>query len=74
MVVLGSPHYSLAEFKALAGLVAGRRAHPGVQFLVTSSRAVVSLAQKAGYLQELERRAEAGKDEKTAGDAEKPAQ
>jgi len=37
MVVLGSPHFSLAEFKELALLVAGKRRHPSVQFLVTSS-------------------------------------
>lgn len=50
MVVLGSPHFSLAEFKQLAPLLAGRRRHPKVQFLVTSSRAMTLLAQKAGYL------------------------
>jgi hypothetical protein len=53
MVVLGSPHFSLAEFKQLAPLVAGKRAHPGVKFLVTSSRAMVQLAQKAGFLEPL---------------------
>lgn len=53
MVVLGSPHFSLAEFKQLAPLVAGRRRHPNVQFLVTSSRAMSALAQAAGVLQPL---------------------
>jgi len=53
MVVLGSPHFSLAEFKQLASLVAGRRRHAGVQFLVTSSRAMALLAQQAGVLQPL---------------------
>jgi cis-L-3-hydroxyproline dehydratase len=38
MVILGSPHFSLDEFRRLAPLVAGRRAHPHVRFLVTSSR------------------------------------
>jgi len=54
MVVLGSPHFSLAEFALLAPLLRGRRAHPGVQFLVTSSRAMTLLAKQAGHLQELE--------------------
>jgi hypothetical protein len=50
MVVLGSPHFSLAEFKQLALLIAGKRRHPSVRFLVTSSRAMTHLAEKAGYL------------------------
>jgi predicted aconitase len=54
MVVLGSPHFSLAEFQRLAPLLAGRRAHPDVRFLVTSSRAMTLLAKQAGYLQALE--------------------
>lgn len=54
MVVLGSPHFSLAEFKQLAPLLAGKRAHPRVRFLVTSSRAMVQLARQAGYLEALE--------------------
>ncbi|GAB4530858.1 MAG: hypothetical protein Kow0063_09480 [Anaerolineae bacterium] len=54
MVVLGSPHFSLAEFKRLAPLLEGRRVHPGVKFLVTSSRAMTLLARQAGYLAPLE--------------------
>ena len=50
MVILGSPHFSLAEFRALAPLVAGRRAHPRVKFLVTSSRLMKEEAEKAGVL------------------------
>src|SRR6266498_779845 len=38
MVVLGSPHFSLGEFRQLAPLVRERRCHPAVQFLITSSR------------------------------------
>lgn len=53
MVVLGSPHFSLAEFRDLSGLIAGRRADPQVQFLITSSRAMAALAESAGYLQSL---------------------
>jgi predicted aconitase len=54
MVVLGSPHFSLAEFRQLALLLAGKRRHPDVQFLVTTSRAVVLLAKQAGCLTALE--------------------
>ena len=55
MVVLGSPHFSLAEFRQLAPLLEGQHTHPGVQFLVTSSRGMVLLARQAGYLEALER-------------------
>ena len=55
MVVLGSPHFSLAEFRQLAPLLADRHTHPNVQFLVTSSRGMVLLARQAGYLDALER-------------------
>ena len=54
MIVLGSPHFSLAEFKRLAPLLKGKRRHPDVKFLVTSSRAMTQLAQKAGFLEPLE--------------------
>ena len=54
MVVLGSPHFSLAEFKQLAPLVEGKHIHPDVTFLVTSSRAMTLLARQAGYLAALE--------------------
>lgn len=53
MVILGSPHFSLAEFKQLAPLVEGKQVHPQVKFLVTSSRAMALLAQKAGFLEPL---------------------
>jgi predicted aconitase len=54
MVVLGSPHFSLAEFKQLAPLLEGKRVHPDVKFLVTSSRAMALLAKQAGCLAALE--------------------
>lgn len=50
LVVLGSPHFSLAEYKRLAALVTGKKKHPQVKFLVTSSRAMTQLADKAGFL------------------------
>jgi predicted aconitase len=54
MVVLGSPHFSLAEFKQLAPLVQGKQKHPDVKFLVTSSRAMTQLAKQAGFLDTLQ--------------------
>jgi hypothetical protein len=50
MVILGSPHFSVAEFRQLAPLVAGRRAHPRVKFLITSGRLMKELAEAAGVL------------------------
>jgi predicted aconitase len=50
MVILGSPHFSIDEFKRLAPLVQGKRRHPGVKFLVTSSRLMRELADAAGVL------------------------
>lgn len=54
MVVLGSPHFSLAEFRGLAPLLAGRRKHPALEFVVTSSRVMVTLARDEGLLETLE--------------------
>lgn len=54
MVVLGSPHFSLDEFKRLAPLLEGRRRSEAVRFLVTSSRAMVKLAEAAGLLEPLQ--------------------
>ncbi|MGH2605437.1 MAG: aconitase X [Anaerolineales bacterium] len=54
MVVLGSPHFSLAEFTTLAPFLDGVRCDPSVRFLVTSSRAVAALADQAGVLEPLE--------------------
>jgi cis-L-3-hydroxyproline dehydratase len=50
MVILGSPHFSLAEFSQLAPLVAGQRKHPRVRFLVTSSRLMKERAAETGVL------------------------
>ena len=54
LVVLGSPHFSLAEFRQLAPLVAGKRRHPDVQFLVTTSRIMSAHAGEAGLLEPLQ--------------------
>src|SRR3954451_23728311 len=50
MVILGSPHFSLAEFSQLAPLVTGQRSHPRVKFLVTSSRLMKERAAETGVL------------------------
>lgn len=50
MVVLGSPHFSIEEFKQLAPMLAGKTCHPDVKFLVTSSRAMTALADRAGLI------------------------
>jgi predicted aconitase len=50
MVILGSPHFSFAEFGQLAPLVAGRHAHPRVKFLITSSRLMKERAREDGIL------------------------
>ncbi|MDX1578688.1 MAG: aconitase X catalytic domain-containing protein [Gemmatimonadota bacterium] len=55
LVVLGSPHFSLREFGELARLVEGRRRHPGVRVLITTSRAVRLLAAEGGHLAAIER-------------------
>ncbi len=55
MVVLGSPHFSLEEFRTLAPLLEGAERHPDVRFLVTCGRGVKLIAEKAGLLGPLER-------------------
>jgi len=50
MVVLGSPHFSLAEFKQLLPLLVNKTRHPRLRFLITSSRAMRALAERAGVL------------------------
>ncbi len=60
MVVLGSPHFSFVEFGKLAALLRERgpeRALPeegGCDLVVTTSRAVRDLAQRAGLLEPLQ--------------------
>lgn len=54
LVVLGSPHFSFAELQQLSPLLEGRRRHPKVTFLVTTSRVMRELAEKAGLLESLE--------------------
>src|SRR5271154_239039 len=51
MVVLGSPHFSLAEFRQLAPLLKSKKRNPDVQFLVTTSRIMRDLAVQTGVLE-----------------------
>ncbi len=53
MVALGTPHFSITEFAALAPLLAGRKVHDGVKVYVATSRFVRDLAEAQGYLQPL---------------------
>jgi predicted aconitase len=53
LVALGSPHFSLDEFRRLAPLLAGRHRDARVRFLVTTSRIVRDLADAAGLLEPL---------------------
>jgi predicted aconitase len=54
MVVLGSPHFSIAEFHQLAPLLKGKKRRDNVQFLVTTSRIMAEQARVDGLLPELE--------------------
>ncbi|HEX9550565.1 MAG TPA: aconitase X catalytic domain-containing protein [Candidatus Limnocylindrales bacterium] len=47
-VHLGCPHASGEEMRLYAGLLEGRRVHPGVEMWVTTSRAVRSVAEQDG--------------------------
>lgn len=53
LVVLGSPHFSLEEFRSLEPLINGRQRHAQVMFLITTSRAMAALAEREGLLQAL---------------------
>lgn len=55
LVSLGNPHFSIEEFADLARLCKGRLKHQKVSVVVTTSRAVQSKAEEAGYLGELSR-------------------
>lgn len=54
MVVLGSPHYSLDEFRALLPLISGRERSSSTRFLVTTGRLVRQVLAGNGMLTELE--------------------
>jgi len=54
LVVLGSPHFSFEEFNKLAKLVSGKKRHPDVEIIVTTSRAMRALAEANGSLAPIE--------------------
>lgn len=54
LVLLGSPHFSIDEFRQLAPLLKGRRKADSVEFLVTTSRIMRTLAAESGMLRDLE--------------------
>jgi len=54
MVLLGSPHFSIDEFRRLAELVEDRKRHDKVQFLITCSRSVRMLAEYGGFMAPIE--------------------
>ncbi len=54
-VKLGCPHLSLAEAAEVAQRVAGRRVRPGVEFWISTSRAVAHHLAESGHLEALER-------------------
>lgn len=54
LVLLGSPHFSIDEFRQLAPLLKGRRKADSVEFLVTTSRIMRTLAADTGMLKDLE--------------------
>ena len=53
MVVLGSPHFSLDEFRTLAPLLEGKARDSDVEFLVTCSRSIRMIADELGLLESL---------------------
>jgi predicted aconitase len=48
LVILGSPHFSLPEFRRLVPRLAGTRRDPRVQFIVTTSRFVLAELEREG--------------------------
>jgi len=55
MVALGTPHFSVSEFAALAVALDGLQLHPDVTCYVSTSRFVADIAREEGSLEVLER-------------------
>jgi len=53
-VVFGCPHFSINEFRELAGLLEGKKIHPGVIMWVNTSVPVAHYAKRLGYAQVIE--------------------
>jgi predicted aconitase/predicted aconitase with swiveling domain len=54
LVAIGSPHASLAECRAFADALAGRRRHPDVAVIITAGRDVIAAAGADGTLTRLQ--------------------
>lgn len=54
-VSLGTPHFSLAEFERLVGLLDGQRVAPGIDLWVSTGRRTLQDVQERGWLDALER-------------------
>ncbi len=54
LVAIGSPHASLAEFRALADAFGDDRAREGIHVIVTAGRDVIGQARREGALARLE--------------------
>ena len=53
LVALGCPHFSFAEFRALAELMIEKKVHPSVAFWVFTSRAIYGWVKDSGMLKGL---------------------
>lgn len=54
LVSLGNPHFSLEEFAKLASLCSERKKHHDVQMTITTSRATLEQAEKAGHIRTIQ--------------------
>ena len=54
-VSVGTPHFSLAQFKQVRALLRGRPVHPDVDFFITTGRHVLAEVAERGWLADLER-------------------
>ncbi|KAF2009006.1 hypothetical protein BU24DRAFT_89696 [Aaosphaeria arxii CBS 175.79] len=50
LISLGNPHFSPEEFRILSALCEGRRRHPDVRVVVTTSRESYDMAEAAGHI------------------------
>jgi predicted aconitase len=55
IVILGCPHASIGEMKALAQLLSGKRVHSGVEFWILTTEMVRSYAERMGYVHSIEK-------------------
>ncbi|WP_217807566.1 aconitase X [Thalassobacillus devorans] len=55
LIAFGNPHFSISECSKLADICRGKRKHPDVNVLITTSRYVYEEARKQGLTDEIER-------------------